>query len=94
MVGETPYQYQSDLAVSRIVIPDGGLDCLSRYDECAAEPPGQGASRPWLEGMFEGAQAAIQQASKRLTAFIAAKVSPAPIAASKAFPQPTFGMSP
>ena len=43
-----------------------------RYDEAAAEPAGDS---PWLEGIFEGTQAAIQQASRRLTDYTAAKAS-------------------
>ena len=59
---------------THVLCPTGFCPALSRYDECAPESPAQRASRPWLEGIFEGAQAAIQQASRRLTAFIAAKV--------------------
>ena len=36
--------------------------------------PAEGDGRPWLEGLFEGAQDTLQRAEDRVSAYMAAKV--------------------
>ena len=45
---------------------------MCRYDD--SMKPAEGDGRPWLEGLFEGAQDTLQRAEDRVSAYMAAKV--------------------
>lgn len=50
----------------------GGLQLRRRYDD--SFKPAEDDGTPWLEGLLEGAQDALQQAEDRVSTYMAAKV--------------------